>query len=110
MRNFKGFECIERKTLQSKETQTYCTKNEKVFEAKHCKNEERGWQSIFKLRSRPTELKVNQKSKYDTYECDACEVEDESQEHILQCKEISKMQEVSCENEKIENEKIMNGC
>ena len=40
MENFKGFECIERKTLQSKETQTYCTKNEKVFEAKYCKNEE----------------------------------------------------------------------
>ena len=64
----------------------------------------------FCLNTNPnTDLKVNQKNKYDTYECDACEVEDESQEHILQCKEISKMQEENCESEIISYEQIMNG-
>ena len=47
-------------------------------------------QTIFKLRSRVTDVKTNYKGKYDTFECDVCKVEEESQEHVLNCKEILK--------------------
>jgi hypothetical protein len=49
-------------------------------------------QEIFRLRSRSTKLKINQRNRYETFECDACNMEDETQEHILVCKEILKMQ------------------
>ena len=45
-------------------------------------------QLIFKLRCRMTDTKVNFKGLYNTYECDICKIEEESQEHILTCKEI----------------------
>ena len=63
----------------------------------------------FRTRSWSTDLKVNQKNKYYTYECDACEAEDESQEHILECDEILKMQEENNDTLQIPYEKIMNG-
>ena len=89
MENITGFEYIERKK-KSKHTvlimKNYLRPNKVKMKKEEC-------QLIFKLRSRSTDLKVNQKNKYYTYECDACEAEDESQEHILQCYEISKMQE-----------------
>ena len=47
-------------------------------------------QTIFKMRSRVTEVKTNYKGNYETYECDLCKMEEESQEHILVCKEILK--------------------
>ena len=84
-------------------------KMEKYLRPTNVKMKKEECQLIFKLRSRSTDLKVNQKNKYYTYECDACEAEDESQEHILQCDEISKMQEDNHENEDIPYEKIMNG-
>ena len=66
-------------------------------------------QEIFRLRSRSTNLKVNQKNKYETFECDACNVEDENQEHILVCKEILKMQKNEKEKEIPSYERIFNG-
>ena len=45
-------------------------------------------QLIFKLRCRVTDLKTNLKGIYDSYECKLCENEEETQEHILKCKEI----------------------
>ena len=48
-------------------------------------------QLIFKLRSRVTEIKVNMKGKYDSYECTACGNEDESQEHVIQCNKLLQM-------------------
>jgi hypothetical protein len=56
-------------------------------EAKQRKDES---QLIFKLRSRVTYLKLNYKGIYDSYECEACGLEDESQEHIFKCNEILK--------------------
>ena len=64
-------------------------------------------QLIFKLRSRMTETKVNYKGLYDTYECDLCGEEDESQEHILYCQEIIKRNPNFLEKD--EYEKIFNG-
>ena len=47
-------------------------------------------QNIFKLRSRVTEVKMNYKGKYEDLTCTACKVEEETQEHILECQEIEK--------------------
>ena len=51
------------------------------------------------------------KMKYESYECEACDYEEESQEHVLQCMEITRIQKE--DNEEMENlyeyEKIMNG-
>ena len=47
-------------------------------------------QAIFKLRSRMTEVKENFKGKYFTHECELCNEEEETQEHIFTCKEILK--------------------
>ena len=45
---------------------------------------------IFRMRGRVTELKTNFKGKYESFECDACKIEDETQKHIIECKEINK--------------------
>ena len=42
-------------------------------------------QLISKLRCRMTETKTNLKGLYDSYKCDLCGEEDESQAHILKC-------------------------
>ena len=47
-------------------------------------------QNIFKLRSRVTDVKMNYKRKYENLTCKACKEEEETQEHILECKEIEK--------------------
>ena len=40
-----------------------------------------------------TEIKMNFKGIYDQYMCNACEKEEESQEHIIQCEELLKRNE-----------------
>jgi len=57
---------------------------------------------IFKMRCRVTETKMNMKHKYETHECDVCGQENETQEHILKCSEIIKL------NNKLKNSKIPN--
>ena len=47
-------------------------------------------QEFFRMRGRVTELKTNFKGKYESFECDACKIEDETQKHIIECKEINK--------------------
>ena len=42
--------------------------------------------TIFKMRSRVTEVKINYRGKYEKLECDLCNEEEESQEHILNLK------------------------
>ena len=62
-------------------------------------------QLIFKLRCRMTEAKVNLKGKYDDLECGACGLEEESQQHIIKCKELNKNRS----KEEVEYSKIFNG-
>ena len=47
-------------------------------------------QMIFNLRSRMTEVKINYRGSYVTFECEACKENEESQLHITECKEIVK--------------------
>ena len=47
-------------------------------------------QIIFKMRSRMTDVKVNFRNKNETLECDVCKDEEETQKHVLECKEIMK--------------------
>ena len=47
-------------------------------------------QLIFRLRCRMTEAKVNLKGKYDNLECRACGLEEENQNHILDCKILNR--------------------
>ena len=46
--------------------------------------------TIFKMRSRISNVKVNFRGKYESFQCDVCEEEDENQEHLMKCKEINK--------------------
>ena len=55
-----------------------------------------------------TKIQMNHKNNYETYECDACEIENETQEHVMKCEEIKKIQKYD-ENEVPEYEKIMTG-
>ena len=62
-------------------------------------------QLIFKLRCRMTQIKVNLKGKYDTLECDACGMEEETQQHILVCEELNKEKDV----QEFKYENLFNG-
>ena len=65
-------------------------------------------QMIFKMRSQVTKLKMNMKSAYDSYECKVCEKDDETQQHVYECKEIWKIKGKNIENIP-QYEKIKNG-
>ena len=60
-------------------------------------------QLIFKLRSRMTNVKTNFRGKFDNLDCRSCEIEDETQKHILECTILNK------ELEKLDYEKIFKG-
>ena len=47
-------------------------------------------QTIFKMRSRMEEVKINFRGKYENLECEVCKEVEESQKHILECREIMK--------------------
>ena len=61
------------------------------------------------MRCKVTETKVNMKGMYDNHECVACSKEEESQEHILQCKEILEINKEYAINDIPEYEKLQNG-
>jgi hypothetical protein len=65
-------------------------------------------QWIFKIRCREVKVKMNFKGLYDTFECEMCQEEFETQEHIYVCQEIWKVSQ--CEERNLtEYEKVMNG-
>ena len=66
-------------------------------------------QGIFKLRSRVTAAKINQRNRYENHECEVCGLFDETQEHILNCKEILKMNEESGISEIPDYKRIFDG-
>ena len=64
-------------------------------------------QMIFQIRCKVTETKVNQKYKYESYECEACGLSDESQEHVLNCTVMIEMHDEYDMKEILPYEKIM---
>ena len=62
-------------------------------------------QLIFGLRCRVTKVKINVRGKYDNLDCRACDMEEETQQHILVCEELNRKNMV----EDIKYEKIFNG-
>jgi hypothetical protein len=48
-------------------------------------------QVIFQMRSQVTNTKMNQKHRYNSYECEACGQTDESKEHVTNCNVILEM-------------------
>ena len=46
-------------------------------------------QLIFKLRSRMTKIKANMKNAFNNTQCEACGKEEETQEHIVKCKDLN---------------------
>ena len=65
-------------------------------------------QLIFHMRSNVTNVKINFKSQYETFECDACLLENMSQKHVYECEKISRKQN-NIHIEKPDYEKIMFG-
>ena len=64
---------------------------------------------IFKMWCKVTETKNNFKGLHDTYECDACDNENETQEHIIQCKVLNILNIENTEKELPKYEKLLNG-
>ena len=63
---------------------------------------------IFKIRSRVLNVKMNLPGMYDSFECEICEKNDETQKHIYECTEIWKNKEIF--DDKIpEYEDVMTG-
>ena len=57
-----------------------------------------------------TDIKMNYKGIYDSFECSACKEEEESQTHMFECKEILKKYEEDYKEEyKVEYEKFFDG-
>ena len=65
-------------------------KMQKYLKSNGLKMNQEEVQTIFKLRSRMTNVKTNFRGKYDNFECELCNEEDENQKHMLECKEIMK--------------------
>ena len=82
--------------------QKYLMPNDMKLKIEEC-------QDIFKLRSKVTEAKMNQKNRYENYECEVCGQFDENQEHVLTCKTILNMHKQEEESETPEYEKLFNG-
>ena len=64
--------------------QQYLMPNDEQMKKEDC-------QMIFQLRSKVTNAKINQKNRYESYECEVCGLADESQEHVINCEVIREM-------------------
>ena len=58
-------------------------------------------QDIFKLRTKVTDVKCNYKGKYESFECEICTKDEESQIHILNCEKLNENYEKELEYEDI---------
>jgi hypothetical protein len=86
--NLKAFEKLQKvKESHSKvkEIQHNLIKIQKYLQPNSIKITREEAQLIFQLRCRVTETKVNLRGKYDNLECEACGLEKETQQHIIEC-------------------------
>ena len=61
-------------------------------------------QTIFELRSRVTDVKLNFRGKFENLECRVCQNNEESQKHAYECDDILKLRRIK--NQKTEYENI----
>ena len=66
------------------------SEKEELFYAQEHNSNYKWSTDCFKLRSRMTNVKTNMMGMYDTFESTACENDEESQKHILECNELIK--------------------
>ena len=79
---------------------------QKYLKPNTCKMNKEDGQLIFKLRCKVTNLKMNFKGMYDDFECSACGIEEETQEHVvMNCKMLNENKL----RKNVEYEKIFNG-
>ena len=88
---FKRLENMKLSHTKVKNVKHYMLQMRKYFQPSEANATKEEIQLVFKLRCRMTETKTNFKGLYDTYECDICGKEDESQSHILECTELVNM-------------------
>ena len=62
-------------------------------------------QLVFKLRCRVTGVKINMRGKYDNLECEACGLEEETQQHIIKCEVLNRNKD----DENIQYGRLLNG-
>ena len=106
--NLKAFENLQKvKESHSKvkEIQHNLIKIQKYLQPNSIKITKEEAQLIFQLRCRVTETKVNLRGKYDNLECEACGLEEETQQHIIECKELNRNKE----EQKFKYENLLNG-
>ena len=106
--NLKAFENLQKvKESHSKvkEIQHNLIKIQKYLQPNSIKITREEAQLIFQLRCRVTETKVNLRGKYDNLECEACGLEEETQQHIIECKELNRNKE----EQKFKYENLLNG-
>ena len=60
-------------------------------------------QMIFKLRSEVSNVKMNCKGMYENLKCEACNEENETQEHLIKCKILNKNEKQDVEYNKIKH-------
>ena len=88
---FKRLENLKMSHTKVENVKHYMLQIRKYFQPSEANATKQEIQLIFKLRCRMTETKTNFKGLYDSYECDLCGKEDESQEHILKCTRLVNM-------------------
>ena len=64
-------------------------------------------QLIFKLRTQMTNVKMNFKGIYENFQCEICFDEDESQQHILECRKLNENVHENIDYTKIENGNVI---
>ena len=91
--NLKAFENMQKVNeshSKVKEIQHNLIKIQKYLQPNSIQITKEEAQLIFQLRCRVTETKVNLRGKYDNLECEACGLEEETQQHIIECKELNR--------------------
>jgi hypothetical protein len=104
-RTFENLESFKKSHSKVKKLEHIGIKIQKYQQPNNSKMTKVEAQLIFKLRCKMTEAKVNLKGKYDNWECSACGMEEESQEHNIKCELLNG----NIETEEVDYEKIFNG-
>ena len=60
-------------------------------------------ETIFKMRSRVSNVKTNYRGRFENFECSLCNEDMETQQHIIECKSIRNVKKTENENVKYEN-------